>query len=218
VISLDEFQRERAIIALRKVESQKDIKRYKLQEHLQNVRLSLLLRLPYSVVKAHNNCRMSVSSVNGMVRMEFPDGYIPIREYLKRDDSPTFPDWLSAHYPDKFEQYEKDHIRFLFGDCKDLKRTDAAQALYDSYDSFCWVRSEEMRRYYFSSLLADADISSMDEFSLFGTVGGHSAEEIQSFKTELLSMQQEYLKHPDHFFNPAEDTADFVSADSPAVL
>jgi hypothetical protein len=215
VISLDEFQRQRAIIALRKVESQKDIKRYKLAEHLQNVRLSLLLRLPYSVVKAHNNCHMSVSSVNGMVRMSFPDDYIPIRRYLSRSDSPTFEKWLQTFHPDKFEEYQRDKMRFLFGTNTELKHTDAAQKMYDEYDSYCWCRSEEERRYYFSGLLADCDIAALDEFALFGSVGGHSSEEIQSFKAELLSMQQTYAEHPEKFFHPDHDSN---GADSPAAM
>jgi hypothetical protein len=218
VISLDEFQRQRAIIALRKVESQKDIKRYKLAEHLQNVRLSLLLRLPYSVVKAHNNCHMSVSSVNGMVRMSFPDDYIPIRRYLSRSDSPTFEKWLQTFHPDKFEEYQRDKMRFLFGSNTALVFTDECQRLMDEYDCDCWVASEEMRRYYFSSLLADCDISSMDEFLLFGSVNPpHSQAEIDVFKAELTEMQTEYLKHPDRFFHPSAD-ADSTGAVPPAVV
>jgi hypothetical protein len=203
---MDAFQKQRAEIALRRLESEKDIKRHKLNEHLQNVRLSLLLRLPYSVVKAHNNCHMSVSSVNGMVRMSFPDDYIPIRRFLQRSDSPTFAEWLQVNYPNEYERYRADKFTYLFGyGATTLKYRDAVQVLYDEFDKFTWYRTETERKYYFSSLLADCDVSALDEFALFGSVGGHSAEEIQIFKSELLSMQQEYLKHPDCFFHPSAD-------------
>jgi hypothetical protein len=202
---LDEYQKQRAIVALRRLDSEKSIKKYKLDEHFANVRLALLLHLPYAVIKIHHNCRMSVCNETGLVRFQFPDGYIPIREYLKRNDSPTFESWLQEFHPEEFEKYKRDKIKFLFGDCKDLKRTDAAQSLYDEFDRYTWFKNEQERRFYFSGLLADCDIAALDEFALFGSVGGHSAEEMQSFKAELLSMQKEYEQNPDRFFHPSVD-------------
>jgi hypothetical protein len=113
-------------------------------------------------------------------------------------------------------------MRFLFGSNTDLKHTDSAQKLYDEYDSFCWVRTEEMRRYYFSSLLANADIDSMGEFDLFGCAdGSHTPHEVQDFKRELLNMKRAYNEHPEKFFHPADDLgadADSTGGDSPAVM
>jgi hypothetical protein len=156
-------QCERAKIALRKLDSQKSIKKFKLGEHFENVRLSILLRMPYTVIKKHNNCCMSVCNENGLVRMEFPDEYIPIRRFLQRSDSPTFAEWLQDFHQDKCERYQSDPIRFKFGMNTSFTFTDECQRLMDEYDSFCWCRSEEMRRFYLSSLLADADIDSMSE-------------------------------------------------------
>jgi hypothetical protein len=211
---MDEHQKQRAIVALRRLESEKDIKRYKLNEHFQNVRLCLLLRIPYAVIKMHHNCRMSVCNETGLVRFQFPDEYIPIWEYLKRDDSPSFEQWLGEFHPEEFEEYKRDKIRFLFGTNKELRRTDAAQGLYDEYEKFTWYQSEKERRYYFSGLLADCDISAMDEFQLFGAVGSHSQQEISDFKEELEEMKVAYLEHPEKFFHP--DMADLNTPDAVA--
>jgi hypothetical protein len=110
-------------------------------------------------------------------------------------------------------------MRFLFGTNTELKHTDSTQRLYDEFDRFCWFKNEEERRYFFSSLLQDADIDSMNEFDLFGTGnnGSHTAKEIADFKAELLEMQAEYLKHPDRFFHPSAD-ADSTGAVPPAVV
>jgi hypothetical protein len=214
VVLLDEYQKQRAIVALRRLESEKDIKRYKLNEHFQNVRLCLLLRLPYAVIKMHHNCRMSVCNETGLVRFQFPDEYIPIRRFLQRSDAPTFESWLQEFHPEEFEKYKRDKMRFLFGTNTELKHTDAAQSLYDEFDRFCWFKNEEERRYFFSSLLDGVDVDALDEFGLFGSVGGHSQAEIDSFKSELLEMQKQYLECPESFFRPSDD----LIADADAVL
>jgi hypothetical protein len=192
------------------LDSEKSIKKYKLDEHFQNVRLCLLLRLPYAVIKMHHNCRMSVCNETGLVRFQFPDEYIPIRRFLQRSDAPTFESWLQEFHPEEFEKYKRDKMRFLFGTNTELKHTDAAQALYDEFDRYTWFKNEQERRFYFSGLLADCDIAALDEFALFGSVGGHSAEEMQSFKAELLSMQQAYAEHPEKFFHPDHNSTGAV--------
>jgi hypothetical protein len=217
---MDAYQKGRAEIALRRLESEKNIKRYKLNEHFQNVRLCLLLRIPYSIIKQHNNTRISVSPVNGMVGMSFPDDYIPIRRFLQRSDAPTFADWLAAHYPEEFEKYERDKMRFLFGTNTELKHTDSTQRLYDEFDKFTWYRTETERKYYFSALLSGHDLTAFSEFDLFGSTG-HSVQEIEDFRQECISMQREYEQNPDRFFHPADDLgadADAVTSGSDSIL
>jgi hypothetical protein len=220
---MDAFQKQRAEVALRRLDSEKSIKKYKLDEHFANVRLSLLLHLPYAVIKMHHNCRMSVCNETGLVRFQFPDDYISIREYLKRDDSPTFDEWLSVHYPEEFKRYQSDKFTYLFGyGATTLKYRDAVQVLYDEFDKFTLCRNEQERRYYFSSLLQDADIDSMNEFDLFGCAdGSHSPQEVQDFKRELLDMKRAYNEHPERFFHPADDLgadADSTRGDSMAAV
>lgn len=209
---MDKYKEERAKVALMKIESQKNIKQYKLQEHFQNVRLSSLLRIPYTVIKQHNTTHMTVSPINGLMRFQLSDS-IPIQKFLQRSDAPTFSEWLQEVHPEESEEYERDKIRFLFGDCKELKRTDSTQKLLGEYDRARWYANENERRYYFSGLLADCDIAALDEFQLFGSVGGHTPEEISDFKSELLQMKMEYEANPSAFFNPVAD-APAVPAES----
>jgi hypothetical protein len=156
-----------------------------------------------------------------MVRMEFPDGYIPIRRFLQRSDAPTFADWLQTFYPEDFKNYQRDPVKFKFGENAALTLTYECQRLMDEYDRDCWFKSEKERAYYFSSLLDGVDVAALDEFQLFGSVGGHSAEEMQDFKAELLSMQAAYKKNPGAYFNPtdtADSDSDSTGADSPAAV
>jgi hypothetical protein len=201
---MDSYQKEKAVIALRKIECEKDVKTFKLHEYYRCQRLALLLRLPFSIIKQHVAVHASVGS-NGLLRLEVSDE-IPINEYLIRDSKDTFETWLKVNHPHEFARYQRDPIRFRFGTNTALVFTDEMQKLVDEYDRFTWVQTEEMRRYYFSSLLADADIDSMNEFDLFGCAdGSHTPQEVQDFKRELLNMKRAYNEHPEKFFHPADD-------------
>jgi hypothetical protein len=106
-----------------------------------------------------------------------------------------------------------DRFGYLFGrGATSLTYRDEVQKLVDEFDRFTWYQSEKERRFYFSSLLADCDISAMDEFQLFGAVGSHSQQEISDFKEELEEMKTAYLQHPEKFFHP--DMADMNTPDA----
>jgi hypothetical protein len=202
---LTDKQKEKAVIALRKIQTEKDIKVFKLHEYYKCQRLALLLRIPFSIIKQHVSTRAYVAE-NGLLGLEMSQE-IPINKYLQRDSKDTFEKWLEVNYPQEFARYERDPFKFRFGSNTALVFTDECQRLIDQYDRDCWCKNEEERRYFFSSLLDGVDIDSMDEFSLFGTGnnGSHTAQEIADFKAELLDMQAAYLQHPDAFFHPSDD-------------
>jgi hypothetical protein len=217
---LTEEQKEKAVIALRKIECQKDVKAFKLAEYYRCVRLSTLLRLPFSVIKKHVSTRAYVAE-NGLLSLEMSQE-IPINKYLLRDSKLTFETWLERFYPSEYERMTADRFGYLFGrGATSLTYTDHVQELIDQFDKFTWFKSEEERRYFFSSLLQDADIDSMNEFDLFGCAdGSHSQAEIDSFKSELLEMQKQYLECPENFFHPdmADLNADAVTSGSDSIL
>lgn len=212
---MTEEQKEKAVIALRKIQTEKDIRTFKLHEYYRCQRLALLLRLPFSVIKRHVAVKAYVGE-NGLIRLQISDE-IPINKYLLRDSKDTFEKWLEVNHPHEFARYQRDPIRFRFGTNTALVFTDECQRLIDEYDSFCWFKSEKERRFYFASLLDGVDVSALDEFALFGSVGGHTPQEISDFKEELEEMKMEYLKHPDHFFHPSADS-DSTGAVPPAML
>jgi hypothetical protein len=202
---LTEEQKQKAVVALRKIQTEKDIKVFKLHEYYKCQRLALLLRIPFSIIKQHVAVRASVGE-NGLLKLELSQE-IPINKYLQRDSKDTFEKWLEVNYPGEFAKLTADRFTYLFGyGATTLTYRDEVQKLVDEFDRFCWCRSEEERRFYFSSLLANCDIDGLDEFALFGSVNPpHSAEEISDFKAELKSMQADYLRNPDAFFHPSDD-------------
>jgi hypothetical protein len=212
---MDAIREEKARLALMRLDAEKTVKECKLREYFKNQRLALLLRLPFSVVKAHNSTKMSVTE-SGLLSFKLSDE-IPLSVYLERDNAPTFEKWLEKFYPEDFKRYQADKMRFLFGSNTDLKHTDSTQRLYDEYDKFTWCRNEQERAYYFASLLDGVDVSALDEFALFGSVGGHTPQEISDFKAELISMQADYEKNPGAYFHPSAD-ADSTGAVPPAVV
>jgi hypothetical protein len=194
----------KAKVALRRIQSDKDIKQYKLQEYYECRRLALLLRLPFSIIKKHYSVGMAVNSI-GLVSFHLSD-VVPISRFLQRSDAPTFEKWLEINCPEEYERYKADTFGFLFGKFgTDLTHTDTAQKLIDEFDKYTWFKNEQERRYYFSGLLQAADIEAMDEFDLYGVVNAHSDSEMQDFKAELAEMQADYKKNPSTFFNPSCD-------------
>jgi hypothetical protein len=73
----------------------------------------------------------------------------------------------------------------------------AFEAWQESAQNF---HTEGGRRYLFARFLHGFDIATFSEFDLYGTKGKHTAQEIEAFKSDCISLQKQFEAEPGAFF------------------
>jgi hypothetical protein len=198
------------------------IKQIKLKEHKQAVFLADRFSIPYKcIIDNWSDRKAQVQNIDGIASVQpAKKEETPFSRFYPRSPNsiPCFWEWLEQERPNRYREIMQQYgntIAFMYDSTKARANTPTGEtpvlnsecyreeykALHEEYQQANeTMRTAADRRYYTARFLKGYDFTTFTEFNFYGCKGQHTAEQLETFRTDCIALQKDFESNPQNYF------------------